>query len=567
MARKLTHLPPQAPPARSPAWPCGLLVALCFTTLPLFLAMSPGRPSLSDMWQQMGVRVTVTYDSQDATKEAEPSGSPTPPESRDVLLGGLLSPDIDKNTCLSRYQSSLYRKPSPHSPSPYLVSRLRKYEALHRKCGPGTLSYNKYVAQLAAAHSLGLVECSYLVWTPSGSGHHLADRMLSMASAFLYALLTGRVFLVHATNDIAGLFCEPFPGATSWELPCDFPLLKNLTELHRGSERSYGNLVVGAKKAANDSYHPAAVLSTAAESLPSYAYVHLERDYQLPDQLFFCDDDQAVLGKVNWLVLRSDLYFAPGLFLVPRFEDELRWMFPAPDTVFHHVGRYLFHPSNEVWALIARHHTSHMFKFEENKIGVHVAAVSWNPVTTTEEYLKQIAACTSQEKILPEVDPDAASSEHEAASSATSSTAVLVSASEPRFAEWLKTMYDGHTTVTGEAVSVLQLTSAGKQPRNQKEVLVEMFLQSYCDVSVMSGGSTVGYVSHGLAGVKPWLLLAPPRNRTRTEAPCVRTTSMEPCFLAPPNYDCRAKQSGGVGAVLRHVRHCEDVSEGLKLFY
>ena len=38
---------------------------------------------------------------------------------------------------------------------------------------------------------------------------------------------------------------------------------------------------------------------------------------------------------MNWLLLRSDLYFTPGLFLVPQFEDELRWMFPATDTVFH----------------------------------------------------------------------------------------------------------------------------------------------------------------------------------------------------------------------------------------
>jgi xyloglucan fucosyltransferase len=64
-----------------------------------------------------------------------------------------------------------------------------------------------------------------------------------------------------------------------------------------------------------------------------------------------------------------------------------------------------------------------------------------------------------------------------------------------------------------------------------------------------------------LAGVKPWLL-PPPRN----VSPCVRMTSMEPCFHVPPNYDCRAK-SGGLGAVLQHVRHCEDVDDGLKLFY
>jgi xyloglucan fucosyltransferase len=486
----------------------------------------------------------------DETRPSEPSDPPPERETRDVLLGGLLSPDIDEASCRSRYLSSFYRAPSPHSPSPYLVSRLRKYEALHRRCGPGTPSYDKSVRQLASAHhSMGLAECSYLVWTP---GNHLGDRVLSMASAFLYALLTRRVFLVDMARDMAGLFCEPFPGA-SWELPPGFPV-QNLTRLRRGSEHSYGNLL-GAKKVSNED--PAGVRS---ESLPSYAYLHLAHDYQLPDQLFFCDDDQTVLGKVNWLVLRSDLYFAPGLFLVPQFEDELRWMFPAADTVFHHIGRYLFHPSNKVWKIIAGYYTSYLAKFDE-KIGIQITTLAWNPVSA-EAYFKQITACTIQEKILPEVDPDAASTDYEAAAT---SKAVLVSSAQPEYAERLKSMYYEHATVTGESVSVLQQPGAGKQPQNQK-LLVEMFLLSYCNVSVVSGWSTVGYVGHGLAGVKPWLLPPPPRNQTVASPPCVRATSMEPCFHAPPSYDCRAKKNGDLGAVLRYVRHCEDVDDGLKLF-
>ncbi|EER99011.1 galactoside 2-alpha-L-fucosyltransferase [Sorghum bicolor] len=547
MDRKLRPLP--QPAVRSAAWPVGLLVALCFTTLPLFLALSPGRPTLFDLWQQIGIRVAVHYDDE-PKPSSEPSDSPL--ESRDILLGGLLSPDVSESTCLSRYLSSLYRKASPHSPSPYLVSRLRKYEALHRRCGPGTPLYDKSVRQLASAHtSMGLAECSYLVWTP---GNHLGDRMVSMASAFLYALLTRRVFLVHMAKDMAGLFCEPFPGASSWELPPGFPV-HNLTQLRRGSEHSYGTLL-GAKKISDED--PVGVRS---ESLPSYAYLHLAHDYQLPDQRFFCDDDQTVLGKVNWLLLRSDLYFAPGLFLVPQFEDELRWMFPATDTVFHHIGRYLFHPSNKVWKMIQGYYTSYMAKFDE-KIGIQITTLAGNPVST-EAYFNQIAACTSQEKILPEVDPKVASSEKKEAA-ATSSKAVLVISAQQEYAERLKSMYYEHATVTGEPVSVLQPPGAGNQPQNHK-VLVEMFLLSYCDVSVVSGWSTVGYVGHGLAGVSPWLLL-PPTNQTVAHPPCVRAMSMEPCFHAPPTYDCRAKTNGDLGAVLRCLRRCEDVDGGLKLF-
>jgi xyloglucan fucosyltransferase len=88
-------------------------------------------------------------------------------------------------------------------------------------------------------------------------------------------------------------------------------------------------------------------------------------------------------------------------------------------------------------------------------------------------------------------------------------------------------MYYEHATVTGEHVSVLQPPAgAENQPQNHK-ALVEMFLQSYCDVSVVSGWSTVGYVGHGLAGLSPWLLL-PPTNQTVAHPPCVRAMSVLP---------------------------------------
>lgn len=551
LATRVSRRPPPQPPAatRSAVWLIGLLVVLCFFSLPLFLALSRGRPNLSDVWH---LGVSVTARDENATAGSESSDAP-PPASRDRLLGGLLSPDISEGSCLSRYASSLHRRPSPHLPSPYLASRLRKYEALHRKCGPGTLSYKKSLMQLPSPHSMGLVECRYLVWAPTSG--HIGDRVLSIASAFLYALLTRRVLLLQLADDMAGLFCEPFPGAT-WELPAGGFLPDHIKGLRRGSDRSYGNFIRAAKNKDGSDDGPAGL---PAESLPPYAYVHLEHDYQQPEQLFFCDDDQTVLSNVNWLILRSNLYFAAGLFLVPQFEEELRWMFPASDTAFHHVGRYLFHPSNEVWQLITRYYTSYMASFEEN-IGLQITTFAWNPVPF-EEYFKQVSACTSQEKILPEVDTTPGVL-HEA--TAATSKAVLVSSEHPEYAEKLKSMYYEHATVTGETVSVLQPGGGGNHSHNQKAV-VEMFLQSYCDVSVVSGWSTVGYVGHGLAGLKPWLLLAP-RNQTAADPPCVQATSMEPCFHAPPSYDCRAKKKGDLGAVLRHVRHCEDVGDGLKLF-
>ena len=79
---------------------------------------------------------------------AGPSTSAPAPDTRDRLLGGLLSPDFEDRSCLSRYRASLYRPPSLHNLSSYLVSRLRRYESLHRLCGPGTPAYSHSVAHL-----------------------------------------------------------------------------------------------------------------------------------------------------------------------------------------------------------------------------------------------------------------------------------------------------------------------------------------------------------------------------------------------------------------------------------
>ncbi|MQM12933.1 hypothetical protein Taro_045854 [Colocasia esculenta] len=57
----------------------------------------------------------------------------------------------------------------------------------------------------------------------------------------------------------------------------------------------------------------------------------------------------------------------PGRFLIPAFEVELVRMFPKKVAVFHHLGRYLFHPSNEVWNLIMKYYEEHLATARERK--------------------------------------------------------------------------------------------------------------------------------------------------------------------------------------------------------
>ncbi|KAJ4817603.1 fucosyltransferase 2 [Rhynchospora pubera] len=471
-------------------------------------------------------------------------------EAIDNLLGGLLSPNFDEQSCQSRYQSSAYRKPSPHKPSSYLLSRLRNYEELHKRCGPKSPLYQKSIHQLKSGHSMGLMECNYLVWSPFNG---LGNRMMTIASAFVYALLTNRVLLLHITEDMLDLFCEPFPDST-WVLPSDFPV-KDLEKLNLGSEQTYGNYLKN-KKIKTD-------VKVMAESLPPYVYLHLEHDYQHLDRLFFCDNDQQVLAKVNWLLIKSDIYFVPGLFFLSLFEDELKWMFPERETVFHHLSRYLFHPTNSVWGMITRYYISYMAKADE-KMGIQIRTFSWMPISI-ENFANQILACSWQENLLPSINQNMT----QAGTNGGRTKAVLITSLNSEYCEKMKSMYYEHTTSTGEIISFSQPSHeetqhTEKQTHNQK-ALAEMFLLSYCDVLVTSGWSTFGYVAQGIASLKPWILLSS-KDQKAPNPPCRRAMSMEPCFHAPPSYDCKANKNVDFGAILRHVKHCEDVGNGIKLY-
>jgi xyloglucan fucosyltransferase len=471
------------------------------------------------------------------------SGRPlaTVPDPGDRLLGGLLSPDFDEGSCLSRYRAASFRRPSMHALSSHLVSALRRYEALHRLCGPGTSAYARAAEHLhAPTNASSDSECRYIVWTPTAG---LGNQILSLTSAFLYALLTDRVLLVHRVgNDLDDLFCEPFPGST-WLLPeKDFPI-RDIKLRTIGVPESLGS-----------------VLSRGlSPSGAPWLYVHLRHDYRVHDRRFFCDDVQRALRRVPWLVVMADNYFAPGLFLVPRLEAELSRLFPRRDAVFHHLGRYLFHPSNTVWGMVTRYQGSY-FASADERVGVQVRMFKWAPISVDELH-GQILACVHRENILP------------AATNATTAgsakrKAVVFASLYNEFSEKLRDLYSERGAAGGEVVSVFQPSHLGAQlfgdrQQNQK-AFAEMVLLSFADVAITTAASTFGYVSQGLAGRRPWVLAGPVRGKAPDTA-CRLAPTVEPCFHTPPNYDCRAKARGDDGKVVRYLRHCEDFPQGIQL--
>ncbi|KAL9684826.1 hypothetical protein QQ045_022267 [Rhodiola kirilowii] len=430
--------------------------------------------------------------------------------------------------------SVVFRNPPSDGPSAFAEAKsledkvsIRSYEALHKRCGPNTEPYQKMLEQLKKGQTAEPSDCSYVVWI-SYSG--LGNRILTLASAFIYALLTNRVLLVDPGVDIADLFCEPFAEA-SWLLPRDFPLMSQFNSFDQKSQHCYGKILKGA--------------SSANSAVPPYVYLHLAHDYDDQDKLFFCDENQDFLRKVPWLIMRTDNYFVPSLFLMPSYERELSSMFPQKEAIFHLIGRYLFHPTKSVWGLITRYYQAYLANADE-RIGIQIRVFETGP-GPFQYVLDQILSCTMKKNLLPEIN-------------------MQNPISSPRGKS--KNLYWEHSTVDGEIIAVYQPSheeyqQTGKKMHNRK-AWAEMYLLSLSDVLVTSSWSTFGYVAQSLGGLKPWILYKP-ENSTTPDPACQRAMSMEPCFHAPPFYDCKAKKGIDTGKLVPHVRHCKDMSWGLKL--
>ncbi|CAL9105557.1 unnamed protein product [Musa textilis] len=467
---------------------------------------------------------------------------------KDRLLGGLLSPEFDEASCLSRDQSAQYWKQSNHTPSPYLLQKLRNYESLHRRCGPNTELYNKSIEQLKSNASTRPSECNYVVWLESGG---IGNRVISMVSTFLYALLNDKVFLLKRPDDFHGIFCEPFPG-TSWILYSDFPI-QDLDGFDISHPQSYGNIRKN-NLLRND-------MDAAKHSLPPYLYLYLIHDYSGFDKMFYCEEGQRLLRRFAWLFLKSNRYYVPAFFLNSEYSEELSLLFPEKATVFLYLSRYLLHPTNSVWGHITRYYESYVANAKQ-WIGIQVRMFGFAPFPF-ERMVSQIINCSLTGNILPEIV------EEESAAPTTSGTnrkAVLVVSLHSGYFEKIRNMYYEHSTTTGEVISVYQ-PSQEKEQHTEKQshnvkALSEIYLLSFSDVLLTTTFSTFGYVAYGLGGVRPWLLLKPEND---VDPSCRQSLSAEPCFHFRYSYDCKTRKHVDKGALVPCVKHCEDFTWGVKV--
>ncbi|VFQ76486.1 unnamed protein product [Cuscuta campestris] len=438
------------------------------------------------------------------------------------LLGGLLPPGFEEGSCQSRHQSVHYLKGLKRPPSPHLLSKLRSYEALHRRCGPHTESYNRTVKLIESSPSAP-TECRYVLWSPFAG---LGNRMLTMASAFLYSLLTNRVLMVDFRDHTPDLFCDPFPG-TSWFLPQDFPLVHYLGVLNKSSSHCHGYMVKN---------H----LTKRSSRIPPFVYLNLIYDMDRYDETFFLEgQEQTFLNKVPWLFMSSDEYFIPSLFMMQSFSKELGNMFPDKDAVFHLLGRYLFHPTDLVWGMITRYHRAYLAGADE-KIGIQIREFEgW--LQPQQHILNQIMACISTGNILPRINEDDYLPDGSNARDQKNKTkVVLVTSLVSGYADRIRLMYTLYPTETGEVVRVHEPSQEEHQKMSDLlhyvRALAEIYLIGMSDTLVTSGRSTFGYVAQCLGGLEPWVMYRPKNQTAAPDPPCGRVGSMEPCFHLPPTH-------------------------------
>ncbi|KAL2338221.1 hypothetical protein Fmac_012667 [Flemingia macrophylla] len=463
----------------------------------------------------------------------------------DKLLDGLLAFGFDEASCKSRMQSHLYRKASPNKPSPYLISKLRDYEEIHRRCGPNSRTYNKSMKKIEHSknNTSAATTCKYLIFTPANG---LGNQIISLAATFLYAVLTDRVLLVKFGNDKHGLFCEPFLNST-WILPEKSPFWN---EKHIETYQ----FLLEKDRASN-----------STENLPSVLFMNLQHSRNDPEKLFHCGHSQDLLQKIPLLILQSDQYFVPSMFMNPFFSMEVTKMFPEKDVTFHHLGRYLFHPSNEAWEFIISYYDTHLAKADE-RIGLQIRVFSPES-TPTQAIMNLVLSCTLKHKILPEVSLQISVS---SARKNQTKKAVLVASLSPEYGDNLRTMYLNKTTVSGEVIQVYQPSQEGHQKFNDNKhnmkAWMDMYLLSLSDVLVTTSLSTFGYVAQGLGNLKPWLLYRILSNESHFPA-CERDFSSEPCYHVPPSHYCSgmAMPVKEFHSTFPYFRECKDFYFGVKM--
>lgn len=469
-----------------------------------------------------------------------------------------------ENPCLSRdelpirYGKRNYVQDLEPSKNWQLV--LREYARLHRTC---TRRIGNPLEYFMAKNSS--VDCKFMVIDTEDVG--LGNRILMIASAFAYAVLTQRVLLISKPNVLLpGIMCEPFEGS-SW---MHFDPESKVLPYREGNQRWTDNTEF-LKRIDEARSNPS---SNPLDPISEYAVTNGDGwKVVQPDTRFFCDTEQKHYANVTWMEFTGCLYFAPKLFAVPSFRRTLNALF-SDRMILTRVLRAILLPSDDVWARVKRIDSGYLQQAYK-RLGIQIRyrdkGEQFNKMHTTIE--SRVLQCATENYLLPAIadnSQQALDQRQNRASIKTTETPVprVTSVFIGSLFEGLKTFlidtYLRNPTTTGDAVAVVQLSHQGEQRfgiKIDQEALAEVLVLSFSDYLFVTPISTFSGISQAYGGLRPWFI---DFRETDNAGACTRAQTVDVCFQVPKTSDFTCPYDPAVNGksipdVYPDIQKCLDV--------
>lgn len=391
----------------------------------------------------------------------------------------------------------------------------QEYETLHRVCmqsvGGDVVNY--------FANRGNSSSCRFLV-AGIAPGAGLGNKMLSMVSSLLYAILTQRVFLIAADTLVPGILCEPFVGS-SWLFDPD---LKVTPEYAPGKQRYWLKSDAFYKLVDN------AIKSNSPVTSSIYGLVANDKWCQ-PGQRFFCDTDQFFYHLVPWVYVNGCFYYLPKLFAIPSFQSVLLELFPDKMALTH-LLRSAMLPANDVWRRIDQIHSLY-FRHADRRVSFQVRyRYGEADFNATHQLIRdRVLKCAQDNQILPEPGAMGLPPNGNTTTNPRYQTSVFIASLYPALHDHLSELYSRNPPEM-EDVAVVQVTRGKEQHFNleeDKQSLAEIVSLSFADYLLVTPLSTFGGLAQGYGGLLPWFI----DNRPTSELACVRAQTVDTCYQLP----------------------------------
>ncbi|CAM6035555.1 unnamed protein product [Sphagnum compactum] len=469
---------------------------------------------------------------------------------------------VDK-ACMSRSQQQMYRDSAHQFPRLVLLDHaLEKYTKMHSQCALLSDDGNDTSVQVKKG-------CQYVVYLEGYEG--LGNRLLSLVSAFAYAMVTHRALVIDARRGhLAQLLCEPFHNS-SWLLPPQFvDAVWGASTLEDAMRWNFQNV--------------------------TSVRINLRHKQTEADQTFFCPATQKGVRNITWIWWESNQYYVPRLFMIPDFWSLLSSWFPDPSLVFTQLTRFLCLPQNHIWAQIKRIQAAYLAS-SMIQVGLQVRRhANADNATLVLLVHELIMNCSLKHHVLPkpvlpvmqqlkeqqlalrnqpvaEMSVGSSSSSSSSSWTTARSVAVLVTSLHIQYYEKLRNLYVEHGTEDGTVVSVHMMSHECVENESYEQAvkaLTEIWLLSFSNKLATTSWSTFGYVAQGLGGLQPIILnfftidsqheTRPACSLGRSSDPCLHYPFVKPSKCAEVNMSRQHSKW-----VTTHIRPCQDEVNGLQL--